>query len=116
MASLLSCEWDVRPHDELDLELAAFSGGCKQGGSAPSCCDSIFVVPFESVQGHQALSRVDGEISDFGIVARPTRVPFQFQCETGLLLRCNGNVGIPFQTKQGNQPSSRDEEGQRASD
>ena len=102
MASLLSCEWDVRPHDELDLELAAFSGGCKQGGSAPSCCDSIFVVPFESVQGHQALSRVDGEISDFGIVARPTRVPVEFQCETGLLLRCNGNIGIPFQTKQGN--------------
>ena len=88
----------------------------KDGLNVYSCLFMILGVPFESVQGHQALSRVDGEISDFGIVARPTRVPFQFQCETGLLLRCNGNVGIPFQTKQGNQPSSRDEEGQRASD
>ena len=76
----------------------------------------ILGVPFESVQGYQALSRVDGEISAFGIVARPTRVPVEFQCETGLLLRGNGNVGIPFQTKPGNRPSSRDEEGQRGSD
>ena len=59
----------------------------------------------------QALSRVDGEIGDFGIMALPTRVPVEFQCETGLLLRCDGNVGIPFQTKQGNRPSSRVEQG-----
>ena len=38
-------------------------------------------------------------------------VPLAFQGETGLLLRCNGKVGIPLQTKQGNGPSSRDEEG-----
>ena len=115
-ACLSSCEWGVRPLVELDLEPAAFSGGCNRGVSGPSYCDLILGGTFESVQGHQALSRVDGEISDFGIVARPTRVPFQFQCETGLLLRCNGNVGIPFQTKQGNRPSSRDEEGQMGSD
>ena len=39
------------------------------------------------------------------------RVPLQFQVETGLLLRGNGDIGIPFQTKQGNRPSSRVEEG-----
>ena len=38
-------------------------------------------------------------------------VSVQFQVETGLLLRGNGEVGIPFQTKQGNRPSSRVEEG-----
>ena len=38
-------------------------------------------------------------------------VSVQFQVETGLLLRGNGEVGIPFQTKQGNRPSSRLEEG-----
>ena len=64
----------------------------------------ILGVPFELVQGHQALSRVDGEISVFGIVAWPTRFPVEFQCETSLLLRCNGNIGIPFQTMQGNPP------------
>ena len=34
-----------------------------------------------------------------------------FQGETGLLLRGNSNVGIPFPKKQGNQPSSGVEEG-----
>ena len=47
---------------------------------------------------------MDWEIGVFQNVAQPTRVPLEFQCETGLLLRCNGKVGIPFQTKQGNCP------------
>ena len=44
------------------------------------------------------------------------RVPLQFQVETDLLLRGDGDVGIPFQMKQGNRPSSRDEEGQQRSE
>ena len=71
---------------------------------------------YSGFHSNQALSRVDGEIGVFGIVARPTRFPVEFQCETSLLLRCDRNVGIPFQTEQGNTPSSRDEEGQRGSD
>ena len=101
---------------ELHFETVSFSGGCNWCVSDPSCCDLILGVPFELVQGHQALSRVDGEIGVFGIVAQPTRVPVEFQCETGLLLRWDRNVGIPFKTKQGNRPSSRDEEGQMGSD
>ena len=31
----------------------------------------------------------------------------EFQGETGLLLRDNGNIGIPFPMKQGNRLSSR---------
>ena len=46
-----------------------FSGGCNRGVSGPSYCDWILGGTFESVQGHQALSRVDGEIGDFGILA-----------------------------------------------
>ena len=38
-------------------------------------------------------------------------VPLEFQAETGFLLRCDGNIRIPLQTKQGIGPSSRDEEG-----
>ena len=98
-ACLSSCEWGVRPLVELDLEPAAFSGGCTWGVSAPLCCDLIVGVPLELVQGHQALSRVNGEISVFGIVAQPTKVPVKFQCETGHFLRCDRNVGIPFQSK-----------------
>ena len=36
----------------------------------------------------------------------------EFQGETGLLLRTDGNLGIPFPRKQGNRPSSRVEEGE----
>ena len=64
---------------------------------------------------NQALSRVDVEIGVFGIVARSTRVTLEFQCETSLLLMCDGNVGIPLQTKRGNGPSSRDDEGKKGS-
>ena len=59
---------------------------------------------------------MDGDIDVFRNVARPQRLHFEFQCETGLLLRCDGKVGIPFQTKQGNRPSCRDQEGRRVSD
>ena len=38
-------------------------------------------------------------------------VPLQFQVHTVLLLRCDGDFGIPFQMKQGNLPSSQVEEG-----
>ena len=114
--SVSSCEWGVSPLVELHLELVAFSGECNLGVSAPWCYNSIVGVPFKSVQGHHALSRVDGEICVFGIVAQITRFHLEFQSETSLLLRCDRNVGIPFQRKQGSRPSSRDEEGKRGSD
>ena len=93
------------------LEPAAFSGGCNWGFSAPLCYDLILGLTLKLVQGHQALSRVDREISVSRIVALPTRVSLGFQCETGLLT-FDGNVGIPFQTKLGNRLSLRDEEGE----
>ena len=71
---------------------------------------------YSGFHSNQALSRVDGEIGVLGVVARPTRVPLEFHCETSLLLRGDGNIGIPFQRKQGSRPSSRDEEGKRGSD
>ena len=37
-------------------------------------------------------------------------VPLEFQDENGLLLRCGRIVEIHLQTKQGNGPSSREEE------
>ena len=52
----------------------------------------------------------------FRKVARLMRLPLKFQGETSLLLRCDGNVGFPFQKKQGNRPSCRDQEGRKGSD
>ena len=62
------------------------------------------------------LPRADREIGVFQHVAPPTRLSLEFPRETGLILRCEGKVGIPFQTKQGNRTSCRDQEGRRGSD
>ena len=70
----------------------------------------------KSCLGIGFLSRVAGEIGVFWNVARPTRLPLKFLCDNGLLLRCDGKVGIPFQKKQGNQTSYQDQEGKRGSD
>ena len=59
---------------------------------------------------------MDGEIVVFQNVAPRTRLSLEFQSETTLLLRCDGKVGIPFQTKQGNHPSCQYQEGRRGSD
>ena len=76
----------------------------------PSCSELILRVTFKSLQGHEALSQVDrifGVFSDGG----PTLgIPLEFQGENSLLLRCGGKVGTPLQTKQGNGPSSQEEE------
>ena len=105
----MGCQATVNLH----FEPAAFSRGCNLGVSASSCCDLIII---QEVPGHRDLSSVDGEIGVFQNVARPSRLPLEFQCETGLHLKCQGKVGIPFQTKQGNRASCPDQEGRRGSD
>ena len=50
------------------------------------------------------LSRVDQEIGVFWNVAPPTRLRLKFLLKTGLILRCDEKVSIPFQTKQGIDP------------
>ena len=62
------------------------------------------------------LSRADREIGVLRIVAPPTRPSLEFLCETGVILRCDGKVGNPFATKQGNGLSCRDQEGRRGSE
>ena len=102
---LSSCSQGDRTLVALYLEPAGFSGRCNWGVSAPSCCDFIHRVTFEEVSGHRVLIK-SGQgnwcLSEFGMTLT---LPFEFLSETGLLLRCDGKVGIPFQTKQGNRPS-----------
>ena len=54
---------------------------------------------------------MDGDIGVFLNSSTTPGVRLEFQGDTGLLLRCDGNVGIPLQRKQGIGPSSPDEEG-----
>ena len=77
----------------------------------PSCRELILRVTFASFQVNEAISRVDEDIGVFSISGTTPGVPLEFQGETGILQRCDGNVRIPLQMKKGNGPSSRDEEG-----
>ena len=58
------------------------------------------------------LSGVDGDIGVFSNRGTTPGDAFEFQGETGLLLKCDRNVGIPFPTKPGNRPSSPFGEGE----
>ena len=73
-------------------------------------------LPSKRCPGIGFFSRVGREIGVFRHVTPPTTLCLEFTRETGLILRCAGNVGNPFQTKQGNRPSCRKQEGRRCSD
>ena len=80
------------------------------GVSDPSICAFIHRVAFEEVSGHRVLMK--SGLGDRGRSAFGTThvASLEFPGETGLILRCAGKIGNPFQTKQGNRPSCRDQE------
>ena len=45
------------------------------------------------------------------VSARREETRLEFPRETGLILRCAGKAGNPFQTTQGNRPTARDQKG-----
>ena len=71
---------------------------------------------FEKVSGHGVLVKSGPGNQGFWKVAPPTRLRLEFPRETGLILKCDGKVGNPLQTKRGNGVSCRDQEGSRGSD
>ena len=87
-----------------------------EGVSAPSCCAFTHRVAFEEVSGHRVLIKSGPD--NRGRSARGTShmASQEFPPETGLILRCARNAGNPFQTKQGNRLSCRDQEGRTGSD
>ena len=115
-ACLLSCSRGDRPHVELYLEPAGFSGLCTGVLVPLRVVTSSTGLHSKSCPGIGFLSRADREIGVFRYVAPPTRLRLEFLHETSLDLRCNGKVGIPFQSKLRNRPSCRDQEGRRGSD
>ena len=85
-------------------------------GSAPSCCAFPHSVAFEEGSGPRVLLK--GGPGNRGRSACGTThvARLEFPRETGLILRCAGKAGNPFQTTQGNRLSCRDQEGRRGSD
>ena len=115
-ACLSRCPRGQRLLVELYLEPGAFSERCT-GVSVPfRVVTSSIAVHSKRCPGIGFLSRVDREIGVLRNVEPPKTPRLECRRETGLILRCNGKVGNPFQTKQGNRPSCRGQEGRRGSE
>ena len=57
---------------------------------------------------------MDEEIDVFWYVARPTRLPLEDQCETGLLLGATGRLGSLSRRSRGIDPHVKIRKGERA--
>ena len=97
-------------------EICRFFQTMHGGVSDPSFCVFIHRVAFEEVSGHRVL--MNSGLGNRGRSAFGTThvASLEFPHETGLILRCAGKVGNPFETKQWNRPSYRDQERRKASD
>ena len=85
-------------------------------GSVPSRCAFTHRVAFEEGSGPRVLLK--GGPGNRGRSACGTThvARLEFLRETGLMLRCAGKAGNPFQTMRGNRLSCRDQEGRRGSE
>ena len=70
-AFLSSCQIGFRPPIQVNWRPGAFLEFATRVLVFPLCCELILGVPFELVQGNQALSQVDGELRVSQFVARP---------------------------------------------
>ena len=84
--------------------------------SAPSCCVFDHRVAFEEVSVQRVLLK-SGPGNRVRSACDTTPVDhLEFPRADGLILRCAGKAGNPFQTTQGNRHSCRHQEGRRGSD
>ena len=102
---LLSCVWNLR----------VFVDDARW-------CQSLFVLCLHPQgclrRGVRASGSYQERTGRLGRSARGTSqvASLEFPPETGLILRCTRKAGNPFQRKQGNRLSCRDQEGRRGSD
>ena len=102
-ACLSSSSRDYRPLVDLCLESACFSVLC-MGVSVPlRVVHSSTGLLSKRCPGIGFL-RADREIGVFPHVAPPTSLRLEFPSETGLILRCAGNVGTPCRQSSGIDP------------
>ena len=84
--------------------------------SAPSCCVFTHRVAFEEVSVQRVLLKSGPGNRGRSACATTPVAHLEFPRADGLILRCAGKAGNPFQTTQGNRHSCRHEEGRRGSD
>ena len=110
-----SCSRGDRPLVELYLEPAGFSRRWTGVSVSLRVAISSTGLHAKRCPGIGFLSTADRDFRVIWNVAPPTRPHLKFPHETGLILTCDGYVGKPFKTKQGNRPSYRDDEERRGS-
>ena len=84
--------------------------------SAPSCCAFTHRVAFEEVSVQRVLLKSGPGNRGRSACGTTPVAHLEFPCADGLILRCAGKAGNPFQTTQGNRHSCRHQEGRRGSD
>ena len=105
-ACFSKCQRDVRPPVPMIRETKAFSRLSTGDSAIPSSCEMKDKTAFKKKQGNPAFFRVRASRCLFHL-RQQTRGPFHIPISEGsLLLRCLWKVGLPLQSKSGNQLSS----------
>ena len=110
-AYLSKFQRDVRPPVQMRWGPKAFSRLCTADSDIPSSCEKKDEPAFKPLQGNPAFFRVRASRCPFHLCQQtqgPSHIPI---AEGSLLFRCFWKVGIPLQSKPGNQLSSRDDLG-----
>ena len=108
---LLRCQRDVRPPVQMRRRPTAFSRVSTGDSDIPSSCEWKDEAAFKPLQGNPAFFRVRASWDPFHLSQKtqgPSHIPI---AEGKLLLRCLWKVGLPLQSKTGNQLSSQDDMG-----
>ena len=109
--SLSRCQRDVRPHVQMSWRPRTFCSVSTGKSDILSSCDMKDEPAFKPLQGNSAFFRVRATLGPFHLQQK-TQVPSHIHIPDGkLLLRCLSNVGLPLQSKAGNQFSSADDMG-----
>ena len=110
-ASLLRCQSDVRPPVQMRRGPNAFSRVYSEYSDMRSFCEMKDEPAFKPLLGNPTFFRVRASWCPFHLRQQtqgPSHIPI---AEGSLLLKCLWKVGLPLQSKTGNQLSSRDDMG-----
>ena len=103
---LSRCQIDATPTVQMRRRLPSFSRVSTGDSDNPSSCEMKDEPEFKPLQGNTALFRVRASRGKFHL-RQKTQGPSQIPIAEGkLLLRCLWKVGLPLQSKTGNQLSS----------
>ena len=108
-ACLSRCQKDVGPPVKMRQRTRAFSGSPQGIHKIPSSCEMKDEPAFKSLEGNLVFFRIRASWCPFYLRQQtqgPSHIPIS---ERSLFLRYLWKVGIPLESKPGNQLSSRDD-------